>query len=66
MGASEDSATTVIPASRGPPMYKYLSFLLEHSSDEYYIKEPKEDPRRSRSDVRKRAYNATCVQCGSR
>ena len=27
IGAKELSATTVTPASRGPPMYKYLSFL---------------------------------------
>jgi hypothetical protein len=27
MGASELRATTVTPASKGPPMYRYLSFL---------------------------------------
>ena len=41
MGASEDSATTVIPASSGPPIYKYLSFLLKNDSDEYYMKKSK-------------------------
>jgi hypothetical protein len=38
MGASEVSATTVTPASRGPPIYKYLSFLLQHDLEEYYMK----------------------------
>ena len=39
IGANEDSATTVMPASNGPPIYRYLSLLQTVSKTEAMIQE---------------------------
>lgn len=58
-GASELNATTVTPASSGPPIYKYLSFLSTVSFDS--LQRVRNIPGRS-AHVRKRANHAACVK----
>lgn len=65
MGARDAKATTVTPARRGPPRYRYVSFLKIVSIENRGLSKWR-DWLGCSSNVWKSADDTACVKCGTR